>query len=282
MAQQVPASAITWLVTTAILLLAVPIVYCIVWRKKTKFSPKVLIAGMLGFMVSARILEMIPHMFCIVLDNPVSRFINGNIVAYVLYGILMAGIFEECGRYVVFRFILKKHTTSETCITYGIGHGGFEVLIISFAAIVNSLAIALLINSVGLDAALPAMGVTESTMDAAMASITPVYNFGSASAILTIFERIVVMGIHIALSVIVFYGVRAKKIAYLFLAIAAHAILDVAAALSQKSAVSPLVCEIWLVICMVVLWLYTRKLYAKMKAEDASLETDNSSEPVSE
>ncbi len=271
MAQQVPTSSLIWLVITAVLLLAVPVIYCIIWRKKTKFSPKVLIAGMLGFMVSARILEMIPHMFCIVLDNPVSRFINGNIVAYVLYGILMAGIFEECGRYVIFRFILKKDKSHETSITYGIGHGGFEVLIISFAAISNSLTMGFLINSMGLEAALPSMGVTEATKEAAMLSITPIYNFGAAAAILTVFERIVVMGIHIALSVIVFYGVRVKKIAYLFLAIAAHAILDVAAALSQKGVVSILVCEVWLVICMVVLWLYTKKLYSKMKEEDTEV-----------
>ena len=46
-------------------------------------------------------------MVCIVTDNPISRFINGNTIAYVLYGIIMAGVFEECGRYIVLKYMVK-------------------------------------------------------------------------------------------------------------------------------------------------------------------------------
>lgn len=66
-------------------------------KEQTKISW--LIAGAVGFVISARMLEVGVHYFCIVADNPVSRFMNGNTAAFVLYGITMAGIFEECGAY---------------------------------------------------------------------------------------------------------------------------------------------------------------------------------------
>jgi hypothetical protein len=39
-------------------------------------------------MVSACVLELGVHYFCIIMDNPVSRFISGSAVAYVLYGVI--------------------------------------------------------------------------------------------------------------------------------------------------------------------------------------------------
>lgn len=270
MMEQVPFSSILCMIITAVLLLAVPVVYCLLWKKKAKISPAVIITGALGFMISARVLEMIPHFFCILTDNPVSRFINGNTIAYMIYGAMMAGIFEECGRYVIFRFILKKHKEPETSITYGIGHGGFEVLIISLVTVMNYLLMAFMINSMGFEAALTNMGITDATREAALAGISPVFSFGIDSVIVMVLERVLVMLIHISLSVIVFYGVSNKQIRYLFIAIFAHAILDAPAALAQKGACSMIISEVWLLICMIVLVIYAKKLYAKMKSAEIS------------
>ena len=78
--------------------------------KKQKQQTKIgyLIAGAVGFIVSARVLELGVHLVCIVADNPVSRFSNGNTIAFVLYGIIMAGVFEECGRHIVLKYIMKR------------------------------------------------------------------------------------------------------------------------------------------------------------------------------
>ena len=263
--EKIPQSAIIWLTITAIGLILIPIIYFLIWKKKGTLKAASLFAGILGFLISARVLEMIPHIFCIILDNPVSRFINGNVIFYMLYGALMAGIFEECGRYIVFRYILKKSTIRDTAITYGIGHGGFEVYIISFAAIMNYLTIALMINLMGVEPALQKLGVTDATRSTFEALINSFASYSAASAALTIGERILVVSIHIALSIIVFYGVKINKIKYLFIAIAAHAILDAPAALAQKGAVPTWLVELWLVICLVALVFYSRKLYVKMK-----------------
>ena len=98
-------SSIPSLIITVILMTAIPVGLFIFWfrRHKQKTDLGYLAAGAVGFMVSARVLELGVHMICIVLDNPVSRFINGNTAAYVIYGTVMAGVFEECGRYIILK-----------------------------------------------------------------------------------------------------------------------------------------------------------------------------------
>ena len=98
-------SSIPSLVITVILMIAIPVVFFICWRRRHKQQTNIsyLIAGALGFIVSARVLELGVHYLCIIADNPVSRFINGSTAAYVLYGTIMAGVFEECGRHIVLK-----------------------------------------------------------------------------------------------------------------------------------------------------------------------------------
>ena len=93
-------SSIPSLIITVLLMIAIPVCLFIYWRRKHKEQTKIiwLIAGAVGFLVSSRVLELGVHFFCIISDNPVSRFINGNTAVFVLYGITMAGVFEECGR----------------------------------------------------------------------------------------------------------------------------------------------------------------------------------------
>ena len=96
-------NSIPALVITVILMAAIPVIFFICWRRKHKQRTNIsyLIAGAVGFIVSARVLELGVHYFCILADNPVSRFINASTVAFVLYGTVMAGVFEECGRHIV-------------------------------------------------------------------------------------------------------------------------------------------------------------------------------------
>ena len=137
-------SAVPSLTITVILMIAIPVCFFICWRRKHKEQTKIswLIAGAAGFVISARILEVGVHYFCIVADNPVSRFMNGNTAAFVLYGITMAGIFEECGQLIILKYILKKDRTRENAVIYGIGHGGIEILTVLLPASGHSAAYA--------------------------------------------------------------------------------------------------------------------------------------------
>ncbi len=255
------------LTVTAILLFILPIIFAILWKKHCgkAVSLMPLFVGAAGFIVSSRILELGIHMLCIVMDNPVSRFINGNTVAYVLYGIFMAGIFEEVGRYIIIKFIMKKDKTKENMVMYGIGHGGIEVWSISLISIVNMLLIIMMIKTLGIEKALPLLGVTDevpqSVIDSLSAAITSAANYGAFQLGITVLERLMAMIIHISLTVTVAFGIARNKLIYLFLAVFAHALVDLFPVLYQRGAVGQLAAEIWLCVLAVLLALWSRKLY---------------------
>lgn len=249
-------STITCLIVTAIVLALLPIAAAAFWKMKKKRDASLIsfVIGAAGFVVSARVLEMIPHIFCVVLDTPASRVIMGSTVAYVLYGIAMAGIFEECGRYIIIRFFMKKRQTRENAVMYGIGHGGVEVWLISLMSVILYITIALSVNSQS------ASAVSE-TYGAAM--IGAVAAFGVESASMMILERVICMGIHVALTVVVFTGVKTQNLKYLLCAVLLHAVFDIFPALYQRGAVSIAVSEIWIAVWLVVTGIFAWKLYAK-------------------
>lgn len=268
-------SAIPSLIITAILLLAIPVIFFIYWRKKHKQQTKIsyLIAGAVGFIVSARVLEVGVHYFCILANNPVSRFINGNTIAYVLYGIIMAGVFEECGRYVILKFIMKKNRTPENAVLYGIGHGGIEVLTVVLPLMMTYLAVAVLFSSGNMENALSALKITEETAAAALPSVQAAATFDYAMMAMNVIERLFAMFVHIGLTVIVYYGVVNAKKASLPMAIILHMLVDTFPALYQRGIVSLWAVEVWGAFWTVVIVFIAMKLYGKMKIS-SSTESD--------
>ena len=259
-------SAVPSLVITVILMIAIPVVFFLYWRRKHKEQTKIswLIAGAVGFVVSSRVLELGVHYLCIVTDNPVSRFINGNTVAYVLYGIVMAGVFEECERYIVIKYIMKKNRTRENTVLYGIGHGGIEILAVVLPAIIIYLASAILFSQGTAEDAMKALSITEETASAALPSVqaAAVFDFGAMA--LNVIERLFAMLLHIGLTVIVFYGVINAKKGYLPLAILLHMLMDTFPALYQRGAVPLWSVEVWAALCTAVVVFIAVRLYRKL------------------
>lgn len=261
-------SSLPSLVITVILMIAIPVAFIIYWRRKHKAQTKLgwLIAGALGFMVSARVLELGVHYFCILADNPVSRFLNASTVAYVLYGILMAGVFEECGRHIVLKYILKKNRSRENAVLYGIGHGGIEILAVVLPTMIFSLAIAAAFSAADPENALRSLKITEETAAAALPTVQAAAAFDYGMMALNVIERLFAMGSHIGLTVIVYYGVVNAKKGYLPLAILAHMLMDTLPALYQKGAVPLWSVELWSAVYTAVVLCIAGKLYRKLNA----------------
>ena len=119
-----------------------------------------------------------------------------------LFGGLMAGLFEESGRFVAFKTLLKKsRDENSTALYYGAGHAGFEVFYVILTSIV----------AIVLADKLPAQTEPQNPL---MYLLIPV-------------ERIPAIAIHISLSVIVWFAVKNRNQLYLYpLAILIHAIFD--------------------------------------------------------
>ena len=240
-------SSIPSLIITVALMTAIPVIFFIFWRRKHKEQTKIswLIAGAIGFIVSARVLELGVHYFCIIADNPVSRFINGSTAAFVLYGITMAGVFEECGRYLILKYVMKKNRTRENAVLYGIGHGGIEILAVILPAMILYLAVAVLLSRGDAENALRALHITEETAAAALPSVQAAAAFDYAMMAMNVIERLLAMLLHIGLTVIVYHGVISGKKSRLPLAILLHMLADTFPALYQSAAVPLWTVEVW-------------------------------------
>lgn len=257
-------SSVPSLIITVILMIAIPVCFILFWRRKHKEQTKIswLIAGAIGFIVSARVLELAIHYLCIVMDNPISRFINGNTAAFVLYGITMAGVFEECGRHIIMKYIMKKNRSRENAVLYGIGHGGIEILAVLLPAMILYLAIAVLFSQGDVESALKALNITEETAAAALPSVQAAASFDYAMTAMNVMERLFAMLLHIGLTVIVYYGVVNGKKIFLPLAILLHMLADTFPGLYQRGVVPLWTVEGWAAVWVLMILLIAGKLYS--------------------
>ena len=214
--------------------LILPTVLCIWWLKTRHEKFTSVLTGAMTFLIFALVLESTVHSIVFL----VFPGLRDNVVAYMLYGALMAGIFEETGRFLAYKLVLKKRTNRETAISYGIGHGGFEAMYILAATGINNFIYAGIINA----------GQFPALLDQLKAAGQ------DTSSIENLPEQIRVFAVifHIALSILVFYAVKKGKIWMYFLAIALHALLDAPAVLYQKGIISIPVVEVCLAVVGIV------------------------------
>lgn len=263
-------SSIPSLIITIVLMVAVPVCSFVFWRRRHRQETNIgyLFAGMVGFLVSARVLELGVHYLCIISDNPISRFINGHTVAYVFYGITMAGVFEECGRYIVMKLILRKNRTPENAVLYGIGHGGIEIFAVLLPSMILSLVIVLFFSSGDVEKALSALKINEETAAAALPSVIAAASFDYQLMAMNVIERILAMLAHIGFSVIVFYGVFRGKKAFLPMAIILHMLMDTAPAMYQRGILPLWVVELVTAFWVALIALIARRLYRSLHGMD--------------
>ena len=260
-------SSIPSLIITVLLMIAIPVGCFLSWRGKHKQQTKIsyLIAGAIGFILSARVLELGVHYVCILADNPVSRFINGNTWAFVLYGIMMAGVFEECGRHIILKYILKKNRTRENAVLYGIGHGGIEILAVLLPTMILYLVIAILFSQGNVEEAMKRLKITEETAASALPSVQAASAFDYGMMAMNVVERLFAMSLHIGLTVIVYYGVISEKKGFLPLAILLHMLMDTFPALYQRGVVPLWTVEVWGAFWAAATGFIAARLYQKMK-----------------
>ena len=137
----------------AFIAIVVPIVIAIVWCRKKKEPFTTVLIGAAAFMLFAVMIEKTIQNILIIPgqmglpETPVSMFINARpfLLAFLLG--LFPGVFEETGRLIAFKTILRKRTWRETSISYGIGHGGVEVVFAVGISLIAYIALGFAINS---------------------------------------------------------------------------------------------------------------------------------------
>ena len=137
----------------AALAFVLPLALAVIWkvRKRERFST--MLVGAATFLLFALILEkpiqnvlLFPTMMGLP-EHAASRFINARPVLLAFLTGLFPGVFEETGRLVAYRTVLKKRKNRETSISHGIGHGGFEVMYVLGVTFITYLSYAMSINA---------------------------------------------------------------------------------------------------------------------------------------
>ncbi|MBQ6428904.1 MAG: YhfC family intramembrane metalloprotease [Oscillospiraceae bacterium] len=228
-----------WLIAGAVLWIAVPVAGALIWKVRKKEPVTSILIGAAAFLLFALILEKpIQNVLAFptamgLPDHAVSRFLSANPVLLALAAGLFPGVFEETGRLAAFQTVLRKRRNRETSISYGIGHGGFEVILILGLAYIQYIAYAVMINT----------GIFGTVIDQVAAqapeqlgSIKAVVNlltgFSFADLGIAFVERVFAVLFHIGASILVFYACRNKKRFWLYpLAIVLHTGMDFIAAL---------------------------------------------------
>lgn len=236
----------------------IPLILAIVIRRKYKITTFSFWIGCAVMFVFAFILEQILHI--IILSSPVGEVIQNNIWLYAIYGGLAAGLFEESGRFLAMKYILKsKHDDSHNAIMYGAGHGGLEALFILTFGMLNNLIYSLAINNNQLD--LITMTLDDSSKQAFLEVVEQLKNTSSWIFLLSPVERIAAVIAQIALSVLVWFAVTKGKTYLYGIAIGLHFFLDFFTALLNGYGTNVFVIEVFVWVIAVGIAVFARKIW---------------------
>ena len=165
-----------------------------------------------------------------------------------------AALFEESGRYLAFRFVLKNKLETKNAVAYGVGHGGFEAIALVGLTYINNLVIGLAINNGTFDQAFaPALGASAEMIKNQFISLpSSVFALGGIERFLTIL-------VHIGLSVLVYYAVRYRMPRFYLYALLAHTVLNFGAVMLSRALGGTWLAEAYvLVFAAASVWLVLR------------------------
>lgn len=194
------------LILSVVIAFIVPILMLIYYMVYKKQRLKPFIVGVLVFFISQIVLRM-PLLSYVLPSQLWYMRLSLNPYVYSIFLGLTAGIFEEVGRYVGFKYFLRNNQKYNDGLSFGFGHWAVEALLI-----VGINAVVLLFSP----SLLKTLEV--STMNAFMMGL----------------ERLFVLSVHVGLSMIVLYSIRLNKISYLFIAIILHGIIDAGIGILQQ------------------------------------------------
>ncbi len=201
--------------------LILPFIVILVLALKKRISMIPLLVGAGAFLVSQVVLR-IPILNALSGMSWFTDFARGNYVLYIiLVGGLSAGLFEETARYIGARFLLKGKTGYKDCISFGLGHGLCEVVLLVGLGGINNILYSFLINTGSYDLIAGMMPAGQAEQLIAImtgASAFDVY--------LGIIERISSVCFHVFATVLVFIAVNHKNNLYYIYAVLSHTVLN--------------------------------------------------------
>jgi uncharacterized membrane protein YhfC len=138
---------------------------------------------------------------------------------------LLAGIFEETARFILFTLILKKARSWKEGVLVGLGHGGMEAILVGiFAAL--TLVNMIVYRNIDLST-VPSIPADQ--LELAQQQVEAFWSTEPYLALAGFFERIFAMCLHLSLSLMVLHGIANRRAIWFWLALSWHALVDAVA-----------------------------------------------------
>jgi len=209
----------------ALLEIVVPLALGYWFVKKFGLSWRVFLLGALFFIV----VQVVHTPLVLVTQTPLYLAVlpfgtTAALAVLAIYLGLMAGLFEEVGRYLVYRYIFRRQEiplTRENGLLFGTGWGGVESIFVALLVLTSMLSYIALTGD-GSMLFIPDDPAVQTQVDALQA-LTPLDILPGLA------ERMMTITLHIAWSLMVLAAVVYGKKALLALAILWHAAVDAAA-----------------------------------------------------
>ena len=234
-------------ITGLLMFTVVPIAVAIIWKIKSKDKFSTILFGACTFLVFVLILEKPIQNIIISPNHALGAFIASKPLLWAFIVGLFPGVFEETGRLVAFKTVLKNRTNKETGISHGIGHGCFEVILLLGLTFFNNIIYAVMINTgtfVAVVEQVKAVAPEQVDQLKVVADQLAAYSFGSLA--IAAAERFFSVLFHVGASMLVFFACRDKKRFWLYpLAVALHTAMDFVAGLYVEGVlvISPIALE---------------------------------------
>ncbi|WP_125154318.1 YhfC family intramembrane metalloprotease [Clostridium rectalis] len=208
-----------------------PVMISAILIKKYGSSWKVFAIGACVFFITQPLLR-IPILKYLQFKPWFYSFIVTNFILYSILLGITAGIFEEVGRYIAFKLLLKNNLKWQDGVIFGLGYGGIEAfLFLGISCILNF------------------------------------YTLNPSTLALGIIERIGAMIIHIGMTMLVLYSVKYNNKKYLFYAIGFHTFVDAPIGIFQKANVSLILIESYVLIMAAIAMLILLKIKKSIDKE---------------
>jgi len=214
--------------------LALPIVAYIVLRRRAALRIHNVLVGVGVFVVFVFLLQGAVHAVFLRLNVTTAAWLVTHPLPFAIYIALTAALFEETGRFVGNRFLVRRDPGVATPLAYGLGHGGIECILVGAFSTASLLVMGLLVQSGhGEVLKLPPESIEQIKMHLGAANFFNSLVGGPERASGLVFQ--------IALSFLVWRAVTAPRLRLLWwlAAVGAHFAINLPAGLVQAGVLAP-------------------------------------------
>ncbi len=202
-----PAGWTTHMVASGLLALNLPPLAGLWAARRWKVSSKVLLVGALTFTAS-QLFTRLPLVAAIgAIVEPAIQDQPALAWAWLVVLAASAGLFEETGRLLAFRWLLAGQPRSRSvAVVFGLGHGGLEAMVlVGLSQLLNGLLVSTVLSQLDPSALPP------EAMEKLAAQIRLLESQTAWTPYLALWERAAAMTVHVALTIIVVSGFRVGR-----------------------------------------------------------------------